>query len=130
MKKLTALIALLALLACMLGGCAGDDPLAAIPNPVATIRLSDGKTMRFELFVQDAPNTVANFVELANSGFYNGMRFFRIVPGASHTNVLFDAVVPMDCEMSESEVKAEIGRLVHTMEGNCFAVVEIDRSYV
>lgn len=82
MKKLTALIALLALLACMLCGCAGDDPLAAIPNPMATIRLSDGKTMRFELFVQDAPNTVANFVELANSGFYNGMRFFRIVPGA------------------------------------------------
>ena len=55
---------------------------------------------------------------------------FRIVPGASHTNVLFDAVVPMDCELSESEAKAEISRLVHTMEGNCFAVVEIDRSYV
>lgn len=55
---------------------------------------------------------------------------FRIVPGASHTNVLFDAVVPMDCELSESEVKAEIARLVRTMDGNCFAVVEIDRSYV
>ena len=36
----------------------------------------------------------------------------------------------MDCELSESEVKAEISRLVRTMEGNCFAVVEIDRSYV
>ena len=55
---------------------------------------------------------------------------FRIVPGASHTNVLFDAVVPVDCELSESEVKEEIARLVRTMEGNCFAVVEIDRSYV
>lgn len=55
---------------------------------------------------------------------------FRIVPGASHTNVLFDAVLPMDCELSESEAKAEIGKLVRTMEDNCFAVVEIDRSYV
>ncbi|MBR2483201.1 MAG: cation transporter [Oscillospiraceae bacterium] len=55
---------------------------------------------------------------------------FRIVPGASHTNVLFDAVVPMDCELSESEVKAEIARLIRTMDGNCFAVVQIDRSYV
>lgn len=82
MKKPIALIVLLALLACLLGGCAGEDPLAAVPNPVATIRLSNGKTMRFELFVQDAPNTVANFVELANAGFYDGLRFFRIVPGA------------------------------------------------
>ena len=55
---------------------------------------------------------------------------FRIVPGASHTNVLFDAVVPIDCELSESEVKAEIARLIRTMDGNCFAVVQIDRSYV
>ena len=55
---------------------------------------------------------------------------FRIVPGASHTNVLFDAVLPVDCELSESEAKAEIQRLIRTMDGNCFAVVEIDRSYV
>ena len=38
--------------------------------------------MRFELFLQEAPNTVANFVELAQSGFYDGMSFYRVVPGA------------------------------------------------
>jgi len=81
-KKRIAIFALLALLICMLGGCGSEDPLAGIPNPIATIKLSNGKSMRFELFVQDAPNTVANFVELAKSGFYDGMRFFRIVPGA------------------------------------------------
>ena len=82
MKKLTALIALMLLLAGALSGCAGDAPFQDIPNPVATIELSNGGEMRFELFVQDAPNTVANFVELANSGFYDGLSFFRILPGA------------------------------------------------
>ena len=37
--------------------------------------------MRAELFLQDAPNTVANFVELANSGFYDGLEIFRVVTG-------------------------------------------------
>ncbi len=55
---------------------------------------------------------------------------FRIVPGDSHTNLLFDAVLPVDLPLSEAEAKEEIGRLVRTMEGNCFAVVEIDRAYV
>ena len=81
MKKLTALIALMLLLAGVLSGCTSNTPFQDIPNPVATIELSNGREMRFELFVQDAPNTVANFVELANSGFYDGLRFFRIVPG-------------------------------------------------
>ncbi len=55
---------------------------------------------------------------------------FRIVPGESHTNVLFDAVLPVDVDLSENEAKEEIRRLVRTMDGNCFAVVEIDRAYV
>lgn len=81
MKKLIAIIALLALI-CTLTGCGQkEDPLAGIPNPEVTIHLSNGSDMRFELFVQEAPNTVANFVELAKSGFYDGMVFFRVVPG-------------------------------------------------
>ena len=68
------------ILALLLGGCSSDF-LASVPNPVATITMSDGKTLRFELYLQDAPNTVANFVELANSGFYDGLEFFRVVPG-------------------------------------------------
>lgn len=81
MKKGIVLIVLLALVAVLLSACGEDSPYESVPNPVATIALSNGKTMCFELFLQDAPNTVANFVELANSGFYDGMRFFRIVPG-------------------------------------------------
>jgi peptidyl-prolyl cis-trans isomerase B (cyclophilin B) len=36
--------------------------------------------MIIEFFDQDAPNTVANFVKLANSGFYNGLNFHRVIP--------------------------------------------------
>ena len=78
-RRLLAALCLLALV--LLSGCSEKSPFEGIPNPQATIELSNGKTLRFELFVQDAPNTVANFVELANSGFYDGQRLFRIVPG-------------------------------------------------
>lgn len=81
MKKLVYLV-LLVLLCGMLSGCGGEDLLAEAPNPIATIHLTNGKSMRFELFLQDAPNTVANFVELARDGFYDGLSFFRVVPGA------------------------------------------------
>ncbi len=45
----------------------------------ATIETSKG-TMVLELFDDDAPGTVANFVKLSKSGFYNGLKFHRVVP--------------------------------------------------
>ncbi len=36
--------------------------------------------MKIEFYEQDAPNTVANFVKLAESGFYNGVTFHRVIP--------------------------------------------------
>ena len=51
------------------------------PNPVATITMLDGGRMRFELYPDQAPNTVNNFVKLANGGFYDGLQFYRIVAG-------------------------------------------------
>lgn len=38
-------------------------------------------TMKVELFDQDAPKTVANFVKLANQGFYKGLKWHRVLPG-------------------------------------------------
>ena len=56
-------------------------PEEPVPNPVATITMSDGAQMRFELYPDKAPNTVANFISLANRGFYNDHEFFRVVAG-------------------------------------------------
>jgi peptidyl-prolyl cis-trans isomerase B (cyclophilin B) len=45
----------------------------------ATIETAKG-TMLIELFEDDAPGTVANFVKLSESGFYNGLTFHRVIP--------------------------------------------------
>ena len=37
-------------------------------------------TMKVEFFEKDAPNTVKNFCDLANKGFYNGLNFHRVIP--------------------------------------------------
>ena len=44
------------------------------------ITLENGNEIRLELFPQDAPKTVENFVTLAKKGFYNGLTFHRVVP--------------------------------------------------
>lgn len=51
-----------------------------IPNPVATIEVEEYGTVKVELYPDQAPNTVANFIRLANRGFYNGLTFHRTIP--------------------------------------------------
>ena len=46
---------------------------------IATIETNKG-TMRAELYEKEAPGTVANFEKLANSGFYDGVKFHRVIP--------------------------------------------------
>lgn len=48
-------------------------------NPIAIIEIKDLGTMKVELYPDQAPNTVANFIALANNGFYDGLKFHRIV---------------------------------------------------
>ena len=50
-------------------------------NPVATLTMENGGVMLIELYPEIAPNTVCNFIELANSGFYDGIIFHRCIPG-------------------------------------------------
>jgi len=115
MKRfLLALLALSMIFA--LTGCR-KDPYELAENPIATITMENGDTMRFELYLQVAPNTVANFVDLANSGFYDGLEFFRVVPG-----VLIQAGCPNNDgtgnagwtirgEFSENGVKNDISHI-------------------
>lgn len=50
-------------------------------NPLVTIEMESGGVMKAELYPDAAPNTVNNFISLAQSGFYDGTIFHRVIPG-------------------------------------------------
>ncbi|MBO5845291.1 MAG: peptidylprolyl isomerase, partial [Clostridia bacterium] len=50
-------------------------------HPVIEIRVKDFGTMTAELYPEKAPKTVANFVKLAEEGFFDGLIFHRIIKG-------------------------------------------------
>lgn len=87
MKKF-ALVLCLILVCTMLPGCAvlslinRETGVAAdVPNPIATIEMEGGERIVLELYPAVAPNTVANFVTLAQEGFYDGVIFHRVIAG-------------------------------------------------
>lgn len=55
---------------------------------------------------------------------------FRMVPGPTHTNLIFDALVPADLKTTDGELSKRIADLVHSSWKKYYAVVDIDRSYV
>ena len=91
MKKISILL-LAALLLCSLA-CAKEK--AAAPSttekkeetnvdkthPLATITMKGGDVIELELYPEVAPESVKNFISLANSGFYDGLIFHRVIMG-------------------------------------------------
>ena len=55
---------------------------------------------------------------------------FRMVQGPTHTNVIFDVVVPYSVKESEDDIKKKIQILVNEIDNTYFAVVDIDRAHV
>ena len=51
-----------------------------VKKPVATIEVENFGTIKVELYPEMAPNTVTNFIRLANRGFYDGLTFHRTIP--------------------------------------------------
>lgn len=58
-----------------------SDEERAAGNPIFEIKLENGGVMRGELYPEIAPESVGNFIALANSGFYDGLIFHRVIPG-------------------------------------------------
>ncbi|MDL2205877.1 peptidylprolyl isomerase, partial [Eubacteriales bacterium OttesenSCG-928-N13] len=50
-------------------------------NPIVTFTMENGDVFKAELYPEIAPNTVANFVNLVEQGFYDGLIFHRVIPG-------------------------------------------------
>ena len=68
-------------------GCASSTPADGAapnlwnkPNPVAIFTCTMG-TFKAEIFMDRVPITASNFVDLAQTGFYNGIHFHRVIPG-------------------------------------------------
>lgn len=62
--------------------------------------------MKIEFYHEDAPNTVANFIKLAESGYYNGLTFHRVIPdfviqgGCPHGTGTGGPGYKIDCELT------------------------------
>ncbi len=50
-------------------------------NPMAVIEMENGAQIKMELDPANAPNTVKNFIALAEKGFYKSLKFHRVIPG-------------------------------------------------
>lgn len=57
------------------------------------------------------------------------MHDFRMIYGPTHTNLIFDIVVPFEYRLSDDEVKKKMSELVKGIDENCFAVVTVDKDY-
>lgn len=63
------------------GEIAVTEQERASGNPIFVMTLKDGGELRGELYPDVAPQSVGNFIALANSGFYDGLIFHRVIPG-------------------------------------------------
>lgn len=55
---------------------------------------------------------------------------FRMVTGPTHTNIIFDVVIPYDLKRSDAEIRANIETIVKSIDPSYFSVINIDKSYV
>lgn len=80
-KKIMLIIVTFLLIAILVVLCVGYAKKATYKpqNPIVTMEVEKYGTIKLELYPEKAPNTVANFVKLANNGFYNGLKFHRVV---------------------------------------------------
>ncbi len=80
-KKIITIIAIILVVALIAYLCYGyyQKAFVKVQNPIATMEIEGYGTVKIELYPEIAPNTVTNFVCLANRGFYNGLTFHRVV---------------------------------------------------
>lgn len=88
MKKSISIISVILSVMMFITACKSNDEQSTAPTPDpalvkntinATIELEDGDKIELELYPDLAPETVENFVELAEDGFYDGTIFHRVI---------------------------------------------------
>jgi len=102
-----------------------ENELAREMNCLATIHMDpisdDAATVEIRCKVAQLVKTIDENITIHD---------FRMVEGPTHTNLIFDALVPFEMEESDREIAGKIRALVERMEGNYFAVVTVEKSFV
>ena len=82
-----------------------DDPIVALMNEVTTK-------------VTDSLDGISNVHDL------------RVVPGPTHTNIIFDIVVNPSCKLSNKEIHQAFTDAIKAIDENYFVVINFDKNYV
>lgn len=85
------------------------------------IMVDDEETDRFRALVTETVKEIESDATIHD---------FRVVDGPTHTNLIFDVVLPYKSKLSEEQFRAEVEKRVRQRNGKCFCVINIDRSYV
>lgn len=84
----------------------------------------------------ETDNPVLNMVKEKLHGYIKDMEGvlnlhdFRIVPGPTHTNFIFDLVLAASCKMTQNEIKQKLQEYVFTIDPTYLLVINFDKNYV
>jgi len=109
------LVGIAVLLTCLVSG---SGLAAQESGPVVVVETSAG-TFAFETFPEEAPKTVAQILQLVTSGFYDGQRFHRAIPGF--------VVQWVDPQTKNPEKSADWGRGSAASSGKPIGVPEMNK---
>lgn len=87
-------------------------------DPVA---IDDELTNKYKVVAEKAVSEIDSEISIHD---------FRIVEGYTHTNLIFDAVLPFKYRMTEEEFKKAVSEKIKQTEPTCNTVINIDRSYI
>ncbi len=81
---------------------------------------------------EDTARLKKQLVEYISTSALSGASIhdFRLVKGKTHTNVIFDILVPMDEKMSDDRIKEMLSSYLSDLPGRYFTVITVDRSYI
>ncbi len=55
---------------------------------------------------------------------------FRMVQGPTHTNLIFDVVIPQSYKLEDEEVERQVKDMIRKLDGNCYGVIKVEKSYL
>ena len=85
------------------------------------ILINDERTTALKAFALEAVKEISEDISIHD---------FRVVDGPSHTNLIFDAVLPYSLKIKEDEFKEAVNQKISGKDKTYFAVINVDRDYV